>query len=50
VTAAALADTVDAAATLAAWRSLPRAGRWLVFAIAAGSAVQMGALAAATAR
>jgi hypothetical protein len=50
LTAATLADVVDAAATLAAWRSLPRAGRWLVLGIAAGSAVEMGKLAAATAR
>lgn len=43
---AAVADTVDAAATLIAWNSLPRGGRALVLAIAAGSAVQMGVLAA----
>jgi hypothetical protein len=50
ITAAALADTVDAAATVGAWRSLPPVGRWLVFGLAAGSAAQMGALARATAR
>jgi hypothetical protein len=46
LTGAAVADTVDAAATLLAWDSLPRAGRWLVLAVAAGSAIQMGILAA----
>jgi hypothetical protein len=50
VTAAAIADTADAVATLAAWSSLHPVGRWLVLGAAAGSAVQMGALSAATAR
>jgi hypothetical protein len=38
--ASALADAVDAAATLIGWRSLPPAGRVGVLAIAAVSAVQ----------
>jgi hypothetical protein len=49
-TGAALSDLVDAGVTLAYWSDLPRAGRVLVLALAAGSAIQMGALAAATAR
>lgn len=44
--AAAAADAVDAGATLLAWTSLPRTGRVLVLAVAAGSAIQMGVLAA----
>jgi hypothetical protein len=36
----ALADVLDATATLLAWRSLPARGRTGVLAIAAGSAVQ----------
>jgi hypothetical protein len=44
--AAAAADTVDAAATLLNWNDLPKAGRIAILAIAAGSAVQMGLLAA----
>jgi hypothetical protein len=50
VTASAIADVVDAAVTLAFWNELPRVGRWVVLGMAAGSAVQMGALAASTAR
>jgi hypothetical protein len=50
VTAAALADAVDAGVTLAYWNTLPRTGRWLVLALALPSAVQMGVLAARTAR
>jgi hypothetical protein len=49
-TAAALSDAVDAGVTLAFWNSLPRAGRWLVLGMALPSAVQMGVLAARTAR
>lgn len=45
VIGAAAADAIDAAATLIAWRDLPRAGRLGVLALAAGSAVQMGVLA-----
>jgi hypothetical protein len=44
--AAALADTIDAAATLLNWRDLPPVGRTLVLVLAAQSAVQMGVLAA----
>ena len=44
--AATLADTVDAGATLALWKSLPAPGRALVVAVAVGSAVQMAALSA----
>jgi hypothetical protein len=47
---AALSDLVDASVTLAQWRSLPPAGRVLVLALATGSAVQMGTLAAREAR
>lgn len=43
--AGALADAVDAAATVAAWRSLPRGGRGMVVTAAGGSAL-IGALAA----
>ncbi|MEA2482029.1 MAG: hypothetical protein QOJ07_3951 [Thermoleophilaceae bacterium] len=42
---AAMADAVDAAATLIAWRSLPPLGRAAVLAIAAQSAVQCALLA-----
>jgi hypothetical protein len=49
-TAAALSDAVDAGVTLAFWNSLPRTGRWVVLALALPSAVQMGVLAARTAR
>ena len=45
VAGAAAADAIDAAATLLAWNSLPRAGRLGVLAMAAGSTVQMGLLA-----
>ena len=45
--AAVLADGVDAGATLLGWSDLPPAGRAAVLALAAGSAVQMAALAAA---
>ena len=37
--AGALADALDVAASLSAWRELPRAGRWLVAAAAGGAAV-----------
>ena len=47
---AALCDAVDAGVTVAFWDSLPRAGRVMVFALAAGAAVQTGVLAARTAR
>jgi hypothetical protein len=50
IAGAAICDAVDAGVTLAHWNSLPRTGRVLVLAIAAGSAVQMGTLAARTAR
>lgn len=43
--AAALADAVDAAATLLAWKRLPPAGRAGVLALAAGSAIQCAVLA-----
>jgi len=46
IAAAAAADAVDAAATLLNWSDLPRAGRIGILALAVGSAVQMGALAA----
>jgi hypothetical protein len=46
VAGSAASDVVDAAVTLAFWKSLPRVGRFIVLALAAGSAVQMGALAA----
>lgn len=39
VVAGGLADTVDAAATLAAWRHLPPARRQLVLALAGGAAL-----------
>jgi len=39
VEAAALADLVDVAATLAVFSRLPRRGRWLVLASAAGAAL-----------
>jgi hypothetical protein len=43
----AFADGIDAAATVLAWRSLPRAGRYLALAAAGGAAV-LGAHAALT--
>jgi hypothetical protein len=43
----AFADGVDAAATLLAWRSLPRGGRYLAL-VAAGGAAVLGARAALT--
>jgi hypothetical protein len=46
VAAGALSDALDVAATLAAWRELPRAGRWLVV-LSAGGAALTGAAAAA---
>jgi hypothetical protein len=46
VAAGALADTVDAAATLVLWRALPRNNRLAVL-IAAGGAAAVGALGAA---
>jgi hypothetical protein len=46
VAGSAASDVVDAAVTLAFWKSLPRVGRFIVLALAAGSAVQMGTLAA----
>jgi hypothetical protein len=46
IAAAAAADAIDAGATLLNWRDLPPVGRALVLALAAGSAVQMGVLAA----
>ena len=39
VAAGALSDTLDVVASLASWRDLPRAGRWLVAASAAGAAL-----------
>ncbi len=39
VEAGGLADAIDLAATLLAWRSLPRASRWGVAAVTAGGAV-----------
>jgi hypothetical protein len=39
VAAGALADGLDVVASLAAWRELPRAGRWLVAASAGGAAL-----------
>jgi hypothetical protein len=50
ITAAAISDVVDAGVTLAFWNGLSRAGRWVVLGMAAGSAIQMGTLAARTAR
>jgi hypothetical protein len=46
IAAAAAADAIDATATLLNWGALPRAGRIGILALAAGSAVQMGMLAA----
>lgn len=46
IAAAAVADAIDAGATLLNWRDLPPVGRALVLGLAAGSAVQMGVLAA----
>jgi hypothetical protein len=43
VAAGALSDALDVAVTLAAWRELPRAGRWLVALSAGGAAVAGGA-------
>lgn len=37
--AGALSDAVDVAVTVAAWRRLPRGGRWFVTALAGGAAV-----------
>ncbi len=45
VAAGALSDALDVAASLAAWRELPRAGRWLVV-VSAGGAALTGAAAA----
>lgn len=39
VAAGALSDALDVAASLAAWRELPRAGRWLVVVSAGGAAL-----------
>ena len=39
VAAGALSDALDVVASLASWRDLPRAGRWLVAASAAGAAL-----------
>jgi hypothetical protein len=39
VAAGALSDALDVAASLAAWRELPRVGRWLVVASAGGAAL-----------
>lgn len=39
VAAGALCDALDVAASLASWRELPRAGRWLVAASAGGAAL-----------
>ena len=50
IAGAAISDLVDAGVTLAFWNSLPRARRWMVLALAGSSAVQMGVLAARTAR
>jgi hypothetical protein len=47
---AAAADTVDAAATLLSWDDLPPVGRAGVLALAVGSAMQMGVLAAVAGR
>ena len=47
---AALSDVVDAGATLSQWKTLPPTGRLLVLALATSSAVQMGMLAARSAR
>jgi hypothetical protein len=49
VAAGALADALDVAATLSAWRELPRAGRWLV-AGSAGAAALLGAAATVAVR
>ncbi|HTX27560.1 MAG TPA: hypothetical protein VME19_11135 [Streptosporangiaceae bacterium] len=45
VAAGAVSDALDVVATLASWRDLPRAGRWLVAGSAAASAL-VGAAAA----
>jgi hypothetical protein len=39
VAAGAVSDALDVVASLAAWRDLPRAGRWLVAATAGGAAL-----------
>ena len=39
VAAGALSDALDVAATLSAWRELPRAGRWLVLGSASGASL-----------
>lgn len=39
-----LADAGDTVATLLAWRALPKRGRWVVLALAGGSALASGAL------
>ena len=39
VAAGALSDALDVVATVASWRELPRAGRWLVLATAGGAAL-----------
>jgi hypothetical protein len=39
VAAGALSDALDVAASLSAWRELPRVGRWLVVASAGGAAL-----------
>ena len=49
ITAAAAADAIDAAATIAGGDDLPPMGRFGVFALAAGSAIQMAVLARRTA-
>ena len=46
IAAAAMADAVDATATLLNWNDLPRSGRIGILVVALGSAVHMGALAA----
>jgi hypothetical protein len=50
VAAGALSDALDVAASLASWRELPRATRWLVVASAGGAALAgaAGALVAGT--
>ncbi|MBO0786498.1 MAG: hypothetical protein J2P33_10520, partial [Actinobacteria bacterium] len=47
VAAGALSDALDVAATLSAWRELPRAGRWLVLGSASGAALAGAAAAVA---
>lgn len=49
VVAGAFSDALDVAASLAEWRRLPRAGRWLV-ALSAGGAALTGAAGAAAVR